>query len=255
MQVDLGMTAPPKKARLDTFLVEHGFFPSREQAQRAIMAGEIRVGDAVIDKASVKVASNAAVTVRAPAPYVGRGGVKLEGALTHFGIEVKGLTALDIGASTGGFTDCLLQRGATKIFAIDVGHGQLAWKIRSDPRVIVREKLNARFLSRADIPDPIDLCVIDVSFISLTLILPNAFELVTPNGMILALIKPQFELQASDVGRGGIVREPALHEKAQLKIQDFALEAGHAVVGIVPSGITGADGNQEFFICVRTKSA
>jgi len=255
MQVDLGMTTTPKKARLDTFLVEHGFFPSREQAQRAIMAGEIRVGDAVIDKASVKVASNAAVTVRAPAPYVGRGGVKLEGALTHFGIEVKGLTALDIGASTGGFTDCLLQRGATKIFAIDVGHGQLAWKIRSDPRVIVREKLNARFLSRADIPDPIDLCVIDVSFISLTLILPNAFELVTPNGMILALIKPQFELQASDVGRGGIVREPALHEKAQLKIQDFALEAGHAVVGIVPSGITGADGNQEFFICVRTKSA
>ena len=248
------MTATSKKARLDTFLVERGFFPSREQAQRAIMAGEIRVGDAVVDKASVKVLSDAAVSVRAPSPYVGRGGVKLEGALTHFGVQVNGLTALDIGASTGGFTDCLLQRGARRVYAIDVGHGQLAWKIRSDPRVIVREKLNARFLSRADVRDPIDLCVIDVSFISLTLVLPNAFELVTPNGMILALIKPQFELQASDVGRGGIVREPALHEKAQEKIRDFVLEAGHEVMGIAPSNITGTDGNQEFFICVRTKS-
>ena len=249
------MTAPPKRARLDTFLVDHGFFSSREQAQRAIMAGEIKVGDAVVDKASVKVASDAAISVRLAAPFVGRGGVKLEGALTHFGLEVNGLTALDIGASTGGFTDCLLQHGVGKVYAIDVGHGQLAWKIRNDPRVIVRERLNARFLRRADVPGPIDLCVIDVSFISLTLILPNAFELVTPNGMILALIKPQFELQASDVGRGGIVREPALHEKAQEKVRDFALEAGHEVVGIVPSAITGTDGNQEFFICVRTKSA
>lgn len=249
------MTAPPKRARLDTFLVDHGFFSSREQAQRAIMAGEIKVGDAVVDKASVKVASDAAISVRLAAPFVGRGGVKLEGALTHFGLEVNGLTALDIGASTGGFTDCLLQHGVVKVYAIDVGHGQLAWKIRNDPRVIVREKLNARFLRWADVPGPIDLCVIDVSFISLTLILPNAFELVTPNGMILALIKPQFELQASDVGRGGIVREPALHEKAQEKVRDFALEAGHEVMGIVPSAITGTDGNQEFFICVRTKLA
>ena len=249
------MTEKTKKSRLDVVLVERGHFPSREQAQRAIMAGEVRVGDAVVDKASVNVAADAVVSVRAPAPYVGRGGLKLESALQSFGIQVSGLTALDIGASTGGFTDCLLQRGAKKIYAIDVGHGQLAWKIRSDPRVIVREKLNARFLNRADIPEPIDLCVIDVSFISLTLILPNAFELVTPNGMILALIKPQFELQASDVGRGGIVREPALHEKAQEKIRDFVLEAGHSVAGIAPSGITGTDGNQEFFICVRTKSA
>ncbi len=168
---------------------------------------------------------------------------------------MAGLTALDIGASTGGFTDCLLQQGAKKVYAIDVGHGQLAWKIRSDSRVVVREKLNARFLSRADVPEPIDLCVIDVSFISLTLILPNAFELVTPNGMILALIKPQFELQASDVARGGIVRDPALHEKAQNKIRDFVVNAGHTVAGLVPSAITGTDGNQEFFVCVRTKSA
>jgi len=248
------MTEKAKNSRLDLFLVERGFFPSREQAQRAIMAGEIRVGDAVVDKASAKVASDAVVSVRTGLPYVGRGGVKLEGALAHFDVRVNGLTALDIGASTGGFTDCLLQQGAKKVYAIDVGHGQLAWKIRSDPRVIVREKLNARFLNRADIPEPIDLCVIDVSFISLTLVLPNAFELVTPNGMFLALIKPQFELQAADVSRGGVVRDAALHEKAQRKIRDFVVSAGHTVVGIVASGITGTDGNQEFFICVRTRS-
>ena len=238
------MTAKPRKSRLDIHLVEHGFFESREQAQRAIMAGEVRVGETVVDKASVKIEDDATVSVQAPSQYVGRGGVKLEGALRHFGITVAGQTALDIGASTGGFTDCLLQQGARKVYAIDVGHGQLAWKIRSDPRVIVREKLNARFLKRADIPEQIDLCVIDVSFISLTLILPNAFELVTPNGMILALIKPQFELQASDVARGGIVRDPALHEKVQNKIRDFVVNAGHTVVGLVPSAITGTDGNQ-----------
>jgi 23S rRNA (cytidine1920-2'-O)/16S rRNA (cytidine1409-2'-O)-methyltransferase len=244
-----------KKLRLDSLLVDRGFFPSREQAQRAIMAGEVRVGDAVVDKASTQVKPEAAVSVEAASRYVGRGGTKLEGALRDFGIHPAGYTALDIGASTGGFTDCLLQHGAKKVFAIDVGHGQLAWKIRSDSRVVVREKLNARFLSRADVPDPIDLCVIDVSFISLTLILPSAFELVSPNGVIVALIKPQFELQASDVGRGGIVRDPALHEKAQAKIRDFVAAAGHELVGIVPAAITGTDGNQEFFACVRTKLA
>src|SRR5205823_8730912 len=155
---------------------------------------------------------------------------------------------------TGGFTDCLLQRGAVKVFAVDVGHGQLAWKIRNDPRVVVMEKLNARFLSQEHIPENVDLCVIDVSFISLTLILPRAFELVTPNGVILALIKPQFELQREDVDRGGIVRQPALHEKAQQKIVKFVEEANYHVVGLVPSTITGTDGNQEFFICIRKRS-
>ena len=244
-----------KKTRIDTVLVDRGFFSSREQAQRAIMAGEVRVGEAVVDKASAKIEPDATITVDSSPAYVGRGGLKLEGALRHFAIGVTGFTALDIGASTGGFTDCLLQQGAKKVYAIDVGHGQLAWKIRNDPRVIVREKLNARFLTRADVPEPIDLCVIDVSFISLTLILPNAFESVTANGMILALIKPQFELQASDVGSGGIVREPALHAKAQEKIRQFVVNAGHEVIGIIPSEITGTDGNQEFFICVRKQSA
>ena len=219
------------------------------------MAGEVRVGDAVANKASIMVGGDALVSIQAHSPYVGRGGWKLEGALEHFQIKVAGQAALDIGASTGGFTDCLLQRGAAKVYAFDVGHGQLAWKIRNDPRVVVREKLNARFLTRSDVPEPIDLCVIDVSFISLTLILPRAFELVTPDGVILALIKPQFELQASEVAHGGIVRDAALHEKAQNKIRDFALKAGHNVIGLVPSRITGTDGNQEFFICIRTKSA
>ena len=245
----------PKKARLDTVLVDRGFFPSRERAQRAIMAGEVRVGEGVIDKASAKIETTAEIMLAGSPAYVGRGGLKLAGALRHFGISVAGMTALDIGASTGGFTDCLLQNGAKKVYAIDVGHGQLAWKIRNDSRVVVREKFNARFLTRADVPEAIDLCVIDVSFISLTLILPNAFESVTPNGMVLALIKPQFELGASDVGRGGIVRDPALHAKAQEKIRQFVLEAGHEVVGIAPSEITGTDGNQEFFICARKQSA
>ena len=244
-----------KKSRADVSLVERGLFASREQAQRAIMAGQVRTGDRVVAKSSEMLSADSELTVEAPAKYVGRGGLKLEGALDHFRIDPDGLTCLDIGASTGGFTDCLLQRGAAKVYAIDVGHGQLAWKIRSDPRVVAREHLNARQLTREDIPEPIDLCVIDVSFISLTLILPAAFELLTPSGMLLALIKPQFELAASDVGRGGIVKEPELHEKAQQKIDAFVRERGHEVCGIAPAPITGTDGNQEFFICARKRSA
>ena len=244
-----------KKARLDVVLVEQGLFSSREQAQRAVMAGEVRLGDRVLNKSSVLVEVAAELQVAKPPRFVGRGGLKLEGALDHFHVDPTGATALDIGASTGGFTDCLLQRGAAKVHAIDVGHGQLAWKIRNDPRVVVREHLNARELSRGHVPEPIDVCVIDVSFISLTLILPNAFQLITPTGVILALIKPQFELRAEDVGRGGIVTDPLLHEKAQTKIAGFVTAAGHVVEGIAPSTITGTDGNQEFFLCARKQSA
>ena len=243
-----------KKARIDQTLVERGFFASRERAQRAIMAGEVRVGDRVFAKAAELIEIDAPISIVQPPQFASRGALKLGGALDFFGVEVKGKTALDIGSSTGGFTDCLLQRGAAKLFAVDVGHGQLAWKLRNDPRVTVMEKVNARFLSREDIPEVADLCVIDVSFISLTLILPRAFELIAPEGMILALIKPQFELQRKDVGRGGIVRELALHEKAQQKIVKFVEEANYHVVGLVPSTITGTDGNQEFFICIRKRS-
>ena len=235
-------------------LVARGFFESRESAQRAIMAGEVRVGDRVIDKSSELVEAKAEIAVAELPRYAGRGALKLEGALDFFQVDVRGKIALDIGASTGGFTDCLLQRGAAKVYAVDVGHGQLAWKIRNEPRVVVMEKLNARFLSREHIPELVDLCVIDVSFISLTLILPRAFELITPDGVIIALIKPQFELQRGDVGRGGIVRDPGLQEKAQQKIVKFAEGANYRVVGLVPSIITGADGNQEFFICLRRRS-
>src|SRR5467141_4035370 len=206
------------------------------------MAGEVRVGDRVIDKSSELVEAKAEIAVAELPRYAGRGALKLEGALDFFQVDVNGKIALDIGASTGGFTDCLLQRGAAKVYAVDVGHGQLDWKLRTDPRVIVLEKLNARFLSREHIPNLVDLCVIDVSFISLTLILPNAFDLISPSGVILALIKPQFELQRADVGRGGIVRDQELHRKAQDKIVAFVTHLGHVVSGIVPSAITGADG-------------
>ena len=245
----------PKRLRLDAVLTEKGLFASREQAQRAIMAGEIKVNDRVAMKSSLLVEPTVTIEVESAPLYVSRGGLKLAGALDHFGIDVKGKVGLDIGASTGGFTDCLLQRGVMKVFAIDVGYGQIAWKLRNDPRVIVYEKLNARFLSQADVPELVHICVIDVSFISLTLILPNAIDLVTASGVILALIKPQFELQRADVGRGGIVRDVAMHEKATQKIVTFAeKDARLSVEGVVPSTIRGTEGNQEFFICLRKQS-
>ena len=244
-----------KKLRLDTVLVTRGLFASREQAQRAIMAGEVKIGTRVAAKPSESVEPDDEIAVQTAPPYVSRGGSKLEGALDFFQIELRNKIALDIGASTGGFTDCLLQRGAAKVYAVDVGHDQLSWKIRRDPRVVVLEKLNARFLSREHIPEPVEICVIDVSFISLTLILPNAFDLITPAGVIVALIKPQFELERADVGRGGVIRSQELHEKAKTKIVDFVTARGDEVVGIVPSQITGTDGNQEFFACLRKQLA
>jgi 23S rRNA (cytidine1920-2'-O)/16S rRNA (cytidine1409-2'-O)-methyltransferase len=219
------------------------------------MAGEVMVGTRVAAKPSEHLEEQATIIVKPTRKYVGRGALKLEAALDYFKIEVHRKTALDIGASTGGFTDCILQRGAKRVYAVDVGHGQLDWTLRNDPRVIVLEKVNARSLSREHILELVDLCVIDVSFISLTLILPNAFDLIDPTGMILALIKPQFELQRSEVGKGGIVRDPGLHQKAQDKIVTFVTRLGHVVTGIVPSAITGADGNQEFFACMRKRSA
>jgi 23S rRNA (cytidine1920-2'-O)/16S rRNA (cytidine1409-2'-O)-methyltransferase len=244
-----------KKLRLDQLLVAKGLFVSREQAQRAVMAGAVKVDTRIAAKPSQLLDPDAAITLKPGRKYVGRGALKLEGALDHFKIDVRGKVALDIGASTGGFTDCLLQRGAAKVYAVDVGHGQLDWKLRNDPRVTALEKLNARFLSREHIPELVDLSVIDVAFISLTLILPNAFDLITPGGAILALIKPQFELQRADVGRGGVVRDPELHQRAQDKIVQFVTHLGHLVAGIVPSAVKGADGNQEFFACLRKQSA
>jgi 23S rRNA (cytidine1920-2'-O)/16S rRNA (cytidine1409-2'-O)-methyltransferase len=242
-----------KKLRLDQLLVARGLFASRGQAQRAVMAGDVRIGTRIAAKSSQLLDSEAPIAVKPARKYVGRGALKLESALDHFSVDVAGKVALDIGASTGGFTDCLLQRGAAEAYAVDVGHGQLDWRIRNDSRVVVLEKLNARFLSRKHIPELVDVCVIDVSFISLTLILPNAFDLITPGGVILALIKPQFELQRADVGGGGVIRDPVLQQRAQDKVVAFVTSLGHVVTGIVPSGIKGADGNQEFFACLQKR--
>src|SRR5215813_9315457 len=245
----------PKKVRLDQLLVGKGLFPSREQARRAIMAGDVKIGTRIAMKPSEVLQEETPISIKPTRKYVGRGALKLESALDHFNIDVRDKTALDIGASTGGFTDCMLQRGAEKVYAVDVGHGQLDWRLRNDPRVIVLERVNARSLSREHIPELVDLSVIDVSFISLTLILPNAFDLTTSTGVILALIKPQFELQRSEVGKGGIVRDADLHHKAQERIVTFVTHAGHIVTGIVPSALKGTDGNQEFFACIRKQSA
>jgi 23S rRNA (cytidine1920-2'-O)/16S rRNA (cytidine1409-2'-O)-methyltransferase len=244
----------PKRLRLDQLLVGRGLFPSREQARRAILAGEVRVATRVADKPSELLEEQTAVVIKPTRKYVGRGALKLESALEHFPVDLMGKTALDIGASTGGFTDCMLQRGAEKVYAVDVGYGQLDWKLRNDPRVVVLEKINARFLTRDQVQELVDVCVIDVSFISLTMILPNAVALLKPDGVILALIKPQFELQRSEVGKGGIVRDPRLHQKAQDKIVAFVSDLGHVVTGIAPAAIKGADGNQEFFACIRKRS-
>jgi 23S rRNA (cytidine1920-2'-O)/16S rRNA (cytidine1409-2'-O)-methyltransferase len=245
----------PKKSRLDQLLVGRGFFPSREQARRAILAGNVSVGTRIAAKPSELLDEQTAIALKPTRKYVGRGALKLESALEHFDIDVNGKVALDIGASTGGFTDCMLQRGAEKVYAVDVGYGQLDWKLRSESRVIVLEKINARFLSRDQVQELVDICVIDVSFISLTLILPNAVALLKPDGMILALIKPQFELQRSEIGKGGIVRDPRLHRKAQDKIVAFVNDLGHVVTGIAPAALKGAEGNQEFFACIRKQSA
>src|SRR4030095_13257700 len=244
----------PKKLRLDQLLVGRGLFPSREQARRAILAGEVSIATRVVDKPSELLDDETAVAIKPTRKYVGRGALKLESGLEHFHIDLQGKIALDIGASTGGFTDSTLQRGAKKIYAVDVGYGQLDWKLRNDPRVVVLEKINARFLTRDQVQELVDICVIDVSFISLTLILPNAAALLKPDGVILALIKPQFELQRSEVGKGGIVRDARLHQKAQDKIVAFVNDLGHVVAGIAPAALKGADGNQEFFACIRKRS-
>jgi 23S rRNA (cytidine1920-2'-O)/16S rRNA (cytidine1409-2'-O)-methyltransferase len=242
-----------KKIRLDQILVDRALYPSREQAQRAVMAGEVRIGEQVAQKPSLLISPDAIISTAGTPRFVGRGGFKLEGALDFFEIDVRDQIAVDIGASTGGFTDCLLQRGAHKVYAIDVGHGQLAWKIRNDPRVTVFEKTNARTITPGLIGEFANICVIDVSFISLTLILPNAFQLVSASGIVLSLIKPQFELERTEVGRGGIVRDPSLHEKAKRKIARFIDAGGNEVVGFAPSPIAGTDGNREFFICARKR--
>ena len=215
------------------------------------MAGEVLVREQRVDKPGTRIDADAEIRVRNASRFVGRGGYKLEAALQYFEIDPSGWTCVDIGASTGGFTDCLLQHGAARVHAIDVGHGQLDWKIRNDPRVLVREKLNARYLTPEDIPDPIDLCVIDVSFISLTLVLVPAAALLHERGLLVALIKPQFELSREEVSKGGIVRDAAARARAVEKIETFVREDMRADWhGAFTCPIRGTDGNVEFLSCI-----
>lgn len=245
------MPLPAMKERVDALLVNRGLCDSREQAKRLVLAGEVRSGDTVIAKPSVKLAVDAPLEVKERPKYVGRGGFKLEGALDAFGIDPAGWVCFDVGASTGGFTDCLLQRGAVRVHAVDVGTNQLVWKLRNDPRVIVREQFNARHMVPEDIGEKVMLAVMDLSFISLTKILPAVFSILEKQGSVVCLIKPQFELDREDIGKGGIVRDPALHERAVEKIRKFVTEEhGREWRGVMPATITGTDGNQEFLAWV-----
>ncbi len=240
------------KERADAILMARGMCDSREQAKRLILAGEVMTGTDRVSKPSTKLDSEADLSIREKPKFVSRGGLKLEGALKEFGIDPSGLTCLDCGASTGGFTDCLLQGGATKVHAIDVGTNQLVWKIRNDPRVVVKEKFNARYMVPDDIGEEVDLAVTDVSFISLTKILPSLFSVLKSGGKIICLVKPQFELQRDDISKGGIVRDPALHQKAVDKIRNFVVqELDRKWLAITTSPITGTDGNVEFLALLQ----
>jgi 23S rRNA (cytidine1920-2'-O)/16S rRNA (cytidine1409-2'-O)-methyltransferase len=241
------------RERLDKLLVDRGHAASRERARALIMAGAVRVGERVVDKAGTLVAVDAAIAVSGgDLPFVSRGGVKLAGALDRLGIDVTGRRVLDVGASTGGFTDCVLQRGARRVIAVDVGYGQLAWSLRRDPRVTLLERCNIRHLEPAQLPERPDCAVVDASFISLTLILPRIAALVAPGSVIVALVKPQFEVGKGQVGRGGVVRDPALHAAAISRVRDCATALDLTVLGECPSPILGPKGNREFFLALRT---
>jgi 23S rRNA (cytidine1920-2'-O)/16S rRNA (cytidine1409-2'-O)-methyltransferase len=237
------------KKRLDVLLVERGLAESRTQAQRLIRAGLVRVKGQVADKPGPQVATNVEITLQVRPRFVSRGGEKLEAALTRFGLDVTGAVVADVGASTGGFTDCLLQHGACRVYAIDVGYGQLAWRLRNDPRVVVMERTNARYLQ--SLPEPVNLVTADVSFISLGLILPAAVRWLTPptgggEGGVVALIKPQFEAGRREVGKGGVVRDPEVHQRVLERVVSIAAELGLGLCGLMPSPLRGPAGNAEF---------
>ena len=235
------------KERLDVLLVSLGLAESRAKAQATIMAGEVYVNGQKADKSGMEVDITSNIEVRGSAcPYVSRGGLKLEKALKNFGVDPTGYVCSDSGASTGGFTDCLLQQGASKVFAIDVGYGQLAWKIRNDPRVVVMERTNIRYVTLEDLGEPLDLSVIDVSFISLGLVLPVVKTLLTPTGQVLCLIKPQFEAGKDKVGKKGVVRDPAVHEEVLQNFISLAKSLDFTIRNLTFSPVKGPEGNIEF---------
>lgn len=238
----------PPKTRLDLALVARGITQTRQQARALIMSGKVLVDDCPADKPGIRVTEACTIHLRgAPPPYASRGGLKLEGALQAFGIDPRGWICLDVGASTGGFTDCLLQHGAAAVYAVDVGYGQLAWKLRTDPRVKVIERTNIRFMKPEAIPQPVDLATVDVSFISLKLVIPEIVRFTKPTARIVALVKPQFEVGKGMVGKGGVVRNPKLHTAVVADLADFFQNLGVTVRSVVPSAVRGPKGNVEFF--------
>lgn len=244
------------KERLDVLLVKLGYFESREKAKAAIMAGSVFADNQRCDKAGTPIKEDALIEVRQdPCPYVGRGGLKLEKALDEFGISLEGCIAMDIGASTGGFTDCMLQKGAAKVYAIDVGYGQLVYKLRNDPRVVNIERTNIRYLDPATIEDSMDFISIDVSFISLKLVFPVASELLKEKGQIVCLIKPQFEAGRSQVGKHGIVKDRSVHGEVIRKVIEYGEEYGLQAEGLTWSPIKGAKGNIEYLLLLKKGSA
>jgi 23S rRNA (cytidine1920-2'-O)/16S rRNA (cytidine1409-2'-O)-methyltransferase len=241
-----------KKERLDKLLVEKGIESTREKARALIMAGKVAVEGKVIDKPGTKINFEAPIRLRGEnLRYVSRGGEKLEGALAAFGIDPKGLVVMDVGASTGGFTDCLLQKGARKVYAVDVGYGQLAWKLQKDPRVVNLERRNIRYLQREEVKEQIDLILIDTSFISIEKFVAHLLEFLKQRGAILSLIKPQFEVGKGEVGKGGVVRDATLHQKVIDRISNFCRGLGLKVLGVTESPLLGPKGNKEFFIYLR----
>ena len=237
------------KRRIDVLLVERGLAESREKAQALIMAGEVYLDDVIAAKPSIQVPEDSAVRIREKLPFVGRGGVKLAHALTEFNIDTTSLIASDIGSSTGGFTDCLLQHGAKKIYAIDVGYGQIDYKLRTDPRVVVIDRTNARY--PLPIPEQIDISTIDVSFISLEKIVPNVAAVTKRGGKIVCLVKPQFEAGKSLVEKGGLVKDPTVHAGVLGKFISWSINKGYRIIGLTPSPIYGSSGNREFFVLLK----
>ena len=240
------------KERIDKLLAEREMVPSRERARALIMEGRVRVDGQVVNKAGAQVSLGALIEIRRQDfPFVSRGGIKLEGALDTFGVNPQGMVVMDVGASTGGFTDCMLQRGASKVYAVDVGYGQLAWKLQRDPRVVNLERRNVRYLRREEIKEEVDLIVIDTSFISIEKFLPHLLQFLRKGGMILSLIKPQFEVGTGEVGKGGVVKDPALHRKVIERITRLSQDLGLGVLGVTESPLLGPKGNKEFFIYLR----
>lgn len=239
------------KVRADRLLTDRQLVPSRERARALIMAGQVIIGEHKVEKAGQLVDDSLEIRIKNDIPYVSRGGLKLEKALDEFNIDVNGLTVMDVGASTGGFTDCLLQRGAARVFAVDVGYGQLAWKLQQDERVLSLEKTNIRYLQPETLPSVPDMAVIDASFISLDKVLPNTLHLVKSFGEIVALIKPQFEVGRGEVGRGGVVREPEKHAAVIESVCSLAKGLNLEVIGVTESPITGPKGNREFLVYLK----